>query len=68
MSISNYETGALYFCTGIFIVLLIASSNILTMIVILKNPRLATASNQFILGLACADLLVIQYHIIPKFA
>jgi len=60
----SYQSNMIYLVVGIFIVLLITISNISTMIVILKNPQLSTASNQFILGLASADLLVRNLKII----
>jgi len=48
----------LYLLTGTCVIILILGGNTLTVLSILKNPRLATPSNQFILGLALADLLV----------
>jgi hypothetical protein len=36
----------------------ILGGNCLTITVIVKKPRLATPSNQFVLGLALADMLV----------
>lgn len=47
-----------YFVASIIINVCILGGNSLTIIAILKKPKLATASNQFILGLALADLLV----------
>jgi 7 transmembrane receptor (rhodopsin family) len=45
---------------GIFLMIafFILGGNSLTIAAIYKNPKLNTASNQFILGLAIADLLV----------
>jgi len=48
-----------YLTMGIIVMFLILGGNSITVFSILKNPHLATPSNQFILGLACADLLVI---------
>jgi hypothetical protein len=56
----------IYFVASIIINVCILGGNSLTIIAILKKPKLATASNQFILGLALADLLVSNNHFFVK--
>jgi hypothetical protein len=56
----------IYFVASIIINVCILGGNSLTIIAILKKPKLATASNQFILGLALADLLVSNNNFFHK--
>ncbi|XP_059468968.1 D(2) dopamine receptor-like [Neocloeon triangulifer] len=52
------------------IVLAIVVGNILTIIAVLRKPKMGTVSNQFVLGLAIADLLVafaLPYNLIVIF-
>jgi len=58
MAIEADAVFLIYLVASILINICILGGNSLTIIAILKKPRLATASNQFILGLALADLLV----------
>lgn len=51
-------SGVLHLCLIIVGTIFIIGGNTLTIIAILKKPKLATPSNQFIIGLALADLLV----------
>ena len=57
LNISSAE-GILYVCIIILCSVFIIGGNTLTILAILKKPQLATPSNQFIIGLALADLLV----------
>lgn len=48
-------------CLEIIVTILVITGNTLTIMAILKKSNLATASNQLIIGLALADLLVRYY-------
>jgi hypothetical protein len=53
-----HTTNLLSICLEIVVTILVIVGNTLTILAILKKPKLATASNQLIIGLALADLLV----------